>query len=334
MGGLVKIVTFLACKLPSSRNVVAHNKLVDDVIEVLDVVSINDLSGQRRGMTSFIPVVHHAIREFSDSCIPCADIAEKKCPGDDAAMLFAQELDGMILHMQTSPAQLEELELQFKNFLKPVAAIAIGRIGVADEMFEVDPVDAHTETILSRIAELAFKRYATTTSRIAGGGGPAKEKEQLLRQYSRVPEARRVLYALWSNPLDFEGAIRGVSDRRSIALCKRIFSRCQKMAPKDSIEYFLEHNKVSMERIAYLRDSLFYEEGRHRFCSGGPEVERQLVFDCVFPSLEYADCDVKAAVQALWGGERRKSVLLSKCFSQLAKDWMSGVLRFVTDLDD
>ena len=87
-----------------------------------------------------------------------------------------------------------------------------------------------------------------------------------------------------------------------------------------------------MERIANLRDCRYYDLGQHRFCSGGPEMERQRVFETTFPDLIEAGCPVKDAVQALWGGERRKSVLLSMCSSQLAKDWMNGVLMFVDDL--
>jgi hypothetical protein len=61
-------------------------------------------------------------------------------------------------------------------------------------------------------------------------------------------------------------------------------------------------------------------------------MERQRVFETTFPDLHDAGCAIKDAVQALWGGERRKSVLLSMCSSQLAKDWMAGVLVFVDDL--
>ena len=145
---------------------------------------------------------------------------------------------------------------------------------------------------------------------------------------------RTVLTALWSNPHDFDAAVRGIPHRRTVWFCRRIFNRCQKFAPLDTVEYFLHKNEVSMERIANLRDHKYYSLGRHRFCSGGPEVERQRVFDVTFPQLRMADCDVQNAVQALWSGERRSAVLLSMCTSQLAKEWMQGVLRFMDDLDD
>jgi len=331
LGGLVKIVLFLACKPPSAKNKDAHNKLVDDVLEVLRVVPINDFSGHQRTMSSFSHIVKHAIRDVIETYVTCAEIAKSKCPGDEVALLFAQELDVLIWDVHASPALLEELELQFKNFLKPVASIAVGRIGTADQMFEVDPVDSHTEQLLSRAAELCFKRYATTTSGRVCAGGPAQEKEKLIQQWSRVPDARKVLTALWSNPHDLEAACSGITNRRTIWFCKRIFSRCQKFAPLNSIEYFLEHNKVPMERIANLRDAMFYDLGRHRFCSGGPEMERQRVFDTLFPQLRDADCDIKDAVQALWSGERRSSVLRSMCCSELAREWMNGLLSFVSD---
>ena len=141
-----------------------------------------------------------------------------------------------------------------------------------------------------------------------------------------------MLTALWNNPHDFEGAVRGVSSRRAVTLCKRIFSRCQKLAPLDTVEYFLEKNKVPMERIAHLRDRAYYNIGRHRFCEGGAEAERQRVHESLFPQLREADCDIQDAVLALWSGERRRSALMSACHSQLAEDWMNGVLVFVDDL--
>jgi hypothetical protein len=332
ISGIVKLVLFLACKPPSAKERAGHGRLVADVLEVLQFVPIDDISGQKRTLASFAPIVKHATSDIIENFVPCADIAASACPDDESALLFARALDAEVWTLLSDAAALEKLELEFKNFLKPVACIAVGRIGVADMMFEVDPVDSHTERLLSRAAELSFRRYSSTTSGRVCAGGPSKEKEKLIKNWSSVPDVRKMLTALWNNPHDFEGAVRGVSSRRAVTLCKRIFSRCQKLAPLDTIEYFLEKNKVPMERIAHLRDRAYYNIGRHRFCEGGAEAERQRVHESLFPQLREADCDIQDAVLALWSGERRRSALMSACHSQLAKDWMSGVLVFVDDL--
>jgi hypothetical protein len=283
-------------------------------------------------MSSFAPIVKHAIRDIIENCTPCVEIAALHCSGDESALFFAKALDDLIWDLNANTELLEELELEFKKFLKPITGITVGRIGVADMMFEVDPVDSHTEQLLSRAAELCFPRYSTTTSGRVCAGGPSKEKEKLIQNWTKVPDVRKVLTALWANPHDFEGAVQGVSHRRTVWFCKRIFSRCQKLAPLETVEYFLDKNKVSMERIANLRDRAYYNIGRHRFCDGGPEMERQRVYDVTFHQLREAGCDVQDAVQALWGGERRRSVLLALCSTELAKDWLQGVLIFVDDL--
>jgi hypothetical protein len=259
IGSVIKLVLFLSCNPPPARAKEAHSALVGDLLDLLPKIPITDPSGKNRTMASFAPIVKHAVFDINHNLISCLDIASSQCSGDDVARLFALELDSLIWDSQANSSSSDELEYQLKHILKPLTDICTGRIGVADAMFEVDPVDPHTEKFLSRTAELCFPRYASTTTGRVCPGGQAQEKEKLVQKWSKVPEARRVLNALWKNPHDFEGAVRGVSRLRTVWFAKRIFSRCQKYAPLNSVEFFLEHGKVSMERIAYLRDCRYYD---------------------------------------------------------------------------
>jgi len=157
LNGLVKVVSSMVCDPPLGSKRAAHDRLVCDLLEVLQDIHITDFSGQTRSLKSLVPVIKQVMFSDAANFMTCTEVAHMECSGDEVAILFANQLDDSIQRYNAVAKDLQELSKDSARFLMPLMHTVIGLIASSDIMLVELPHDTvQTTAVIKRGAELCF----------------------------------------------------------------------------------------------------------------------------------------------------------------------------------
>jgi hypothetical protein len=332
LDGLVKIISFFSFEPPVGNKKAAHDRLVFDLLEVLQDIHVTDWSGRKKCVQILIPVIKQALA-FDDANVrTCTEVAQHECSGDDLALLFANQLDESIRRYSSFH---EHLQADYQNFLLPLIHTVIGQVASSDMMQVEVPVDpAQAGPNIRRAAELCFPKLACSARANACSGGQKAEKMSIIGIWKEFPGMRQVLESLWREPSNLDAALSFAKGQNTRRLARLIHESIKKLQPKNTIAGCLSGLSILVQRIAELRDEWSAQRGNMRICSGGIMAERREFFNDDgnhMIQFEEAGIKIRPAISALWNGERNCAVLISMCSTFLEKLVFRDILNHVED---